>query len=206
MDSVSRRFFCLVILATAGWMVTSEAWAHRDRGPNDPCRRQLGASLLHLTLYQPQFDPDGEYCDEVPREGKTVVVVDVTAGELREVPMSLEVVAAGDSGQSHTILSVPPKVYQRGVADTEVILNEGSNYIARVVLELGAGREPQLLAFPIRVAAWYRAMLMPALIVAALLALTAISVIRYYVTSRQDESSARMKVRRAGMKVRRVAD
>jgi hypothetical protein len=186
----SRRFFCIVILATAGWMMTSEAWAHRDRGPNDPCRRQLGASLLHLTLYQPQFDPNGEYCEEVPREGKTILVVDVTAGELRQVPMSLEVVAAGDSGQSRTILSVPPKIYQRGVADTEVILNAGSDYVARVVLELGADRKPQLLSFPIRVAAWYRAMLMPALIVAALLALTAISVIRYYLASRQDESLA----------------
>jgi len=186
----SRRFFCIVILATAGWMMTSEAWAHRDRGPNDPCRRQLGASLLHLTLYQPQFDPNGEYCDEVPREGKTILVVDVTAGELRQVPMSLEVVAAGDSGQSRTILSVPPKIYQRGVADTEVILNAGSDYVARVVLELGADREPRLLSFPIRVAAWYRAMLMPALIAAALLALTAISVIRYYLASRQDESLA----------------
>jgi hypothetical protein len=188
MCMASRSFFCIVILATAGWMVTCEAWAHRDRGPDDPCRRQLGASLLHLTLYQPQFDPDGEYCDEVPREGKTILVVDVTAGELRQVPMSLEVVAAGDSGQLRTILSVPPKIYERGVADTEVILNAGSAYVARVVLQLGADKEPQLLSFPIRVTAWYRALIMPALAVAALLALTAISVIRYYVASRQDES------------------
>lgn len=190
MSIASRKFFSAMILATAGWVMTSQAWAHRDRGPDDPCRRQLGASLLHLTLYQLQFDPAAEYCDEVPREGKTIMVVDVTAGELRQVPMGLEVVAAGDSGQSRTILSVPPKIYQRGVADTEVILNAGSDYVARVVVELGADKEPQLLAFPIRVAAWYRAMLMPALIVAALLALTAISVIRYYVSFQQGESLA----------------
>ena len=186
----SRSFLCIVILATSGWMVTSEAWAHRDRGPDDPCRRQLGASLLHLTLYQPQFDPDAEYCDEVPREGKTILVVDVTAGELRQVPMSLEVVAAGDSGQSRTILSVPAKIYERGVADTEVILNAGSDYVVRVVLNQGADKAPQLLSFPIRVAAWYRAMIVPALVVAALLALTTISVIRYYLSFRQDESFA----------------
>jgi len=190
MGMASRRFFCIVMLTTVGWIMTSEAWAHRYRGPNDPCRRQLGASLLHLTLYQPQFDPGGEYCDEVPREGKTILVVDVTAGELRQVPMSLKVVAAGDSGQSRTILSVPPKIYERGVADTEVILNAGSDYVARVVLELGADKEPQLLSFPIRVAAWYRALIVPALIVVALLALTAISIIRYYVSSRQTESFA----------------
>ena len=118
-------------------------------------------------------DPVAEYCDEVPRAGKTIMVVDVTPGELREVPMSLEVVAASDSGQSRTILSVPAKIYERGIADTEVVLNAGSDYLARVALELRADREPQLLSFPIRVAAWYRALIMPALIVAVLLALTA---------------------------------
>lgn len=186
----SRRFFCIVLLTTVGWLTTSQAGAHRDRGPDDPCRRQLGASLLHLTLYQPQFDPAGEYCEEVPREGKTIMVVDVTAGELRQVPMSLEVVATNDSGQSHTILSVPPKVYEWGVVDTEVTLNAGNSYVARVVIEQGPDRKPQLLVFPIRVAAWYGALITPALIVAALLAVTAISVIRYYVVSRQDEALA----------------
>jgi len=181
----SRRFFYIVLLVTAGWLMTSEARAHRDRGPNDPCRRQLGASLLHLTLYQPQFDPDGEYCEEVPREGKTIMVVDVTAGELRQVPMSLEVVMASASGQPRTILSVPAKIYERGVADTEVVLDEGSAYVAHVVLELGAGREPQVLSFPIEVAAWYRSMIIPALMVAGVLAFIAISVIRYQGASRQ---------------------
>jgi len=193
----SRRFFCIVILAAASWLITLEAGAHRDRGPDDPCRRQIGASLLHLTLYQPQFDPDAEYCEEVPRAGKTVMVVDVTAGELREVPIGLEVIAAGDLDQSQAILSLPAKVYQRGVADTEVILNAGGDYVARVVLELGNGKGRQLLSFPIRVAAWYRAMIKPALIVAGLLVLTAISMIRYYVTSRQDQSSSRVDIRRA---------
>jgi hypothetical protein len=200
MYSASRRFFCIVILATVGWLVAATAWAHRDRGPNDPCRRQLGASLLHLTLYQPQFDPDAEYCEEVPREGKTILVVDVTAGELRQIPISLEVVADGDAAQSHSILSLPPKIYEQGVADTEVTLNAGSDYIVRVVLAVGAGQEPQVLSFPIRVAAWYRAMIMPALVVAALLALTTISVIRYYLSSRQNKAVA------TAINIRRVTD
>jgi len=181
-----QSFLCIVILATAGWLLAAEAAAHRDRGPDDPCRRQLGASLLHLTLYQPQFAPDGEYCEEVPREGKTLMVVDVTAGELRQAPMSLEVVTTGDSGLSRTILQVPPKVYQLGVADVEVTLTAGSDYIARVVIDQGANKEPQLLSFSIQVAAWYQALIMPALIVFALLALTGISIIRYQTSSRKE--------------------
>jgi len=197
MGMASRKFSFVVILTMASWVITPWAWAHRDRGPDDPCRRQLGASLLHLTLYQPQFDPDAEYCDEVPRAGKAIVVVDVTPGELRQAPMSLEVTAASDSGQPSTILSVPAQIYERGVVDTEVILSEGSDYIAHVVVELGADKKPQLLSFPIRVEAWYKALITPALLVVGVLAFITISVIRYQVASRQQESSVgRIKVRR----------
>jgi len=128
--------------------------------------------------------------------GKTIFVVDVTPGELRQTPIGLEVVTAGDSGQSRTLVSVPPKIYEQGVVDSEVTLDAESDYVARVVVALGAGKEPQLLSFPIRVAAWYQAMLVPALVVVALLALTAISIIRYYVSSRQDKSLATPRVRR----------
>jgi len=193
---VSQKFPCLVLAALTGLVLPVEVWAHRDRGPNDPCRRQLGDSFLHLTLYQPQFDPDAEYCEEVPRAGKTVLVVDVTAGELRQTPMSLAVIATGKASQPLAILEIPAKVYERGVMDTEVNLQAESDYVVRVVVERGANRAPQELAFPVRVAAWYRALIMPALIMAAVLALTAISVIRYYWSSRQNEFVTEMKVRR----------
>ncbi len=167
--------------------MAATVWAHRYRGPNDPCQRQLGASLIHLTLYQPQFDPDAEYCDEVPRAGKTIMVVDVSPGELRQVPLGLEVVATTDAGPPRTLLAVPPQVYRLGVADVEVTLTAGSDYVARVLVDRGTGGVPQLLSFPIRVAAWYRALLVPALIVTAVLALTAISVARYHLTARRSE-------------------
>ena len=165
--------------------MTAEVWAHRDRGPNDTCRREIGASLLHITLYQTQFDPVTEYCEEVPRMGKALLVVDVTPGELRQVPFGLEVIATNTSGQSQTVLSVPPKVYERGVLNTELVFQKEITYIAQVMLELEKGKDPQLLAFPIQVAAWYKAMMMPALIVAGLLVFILISVIRYNIVSRQ---------------------
>ena len=71
-----------------------------------------------------------------------------------------------------------------------MILNEGNDYRVRVLLEMGGRGKSDVLVFPIRVAAWYRAMLMPALIVVGLLVLIAMSVIRYYVAARQDESPA----------------
>ena len=185
---VQRGLRCLFVLAVVGWLTTDQAWAHRDRGPDDPCRRQIGSSLLHLTLYQPQFDPVGEYCEEVPRGGKTIVVVDFTAGELRQTPVSLELIETAVSGQSQTVLSLPAKTYELGVADTEALLNEGKDYRVRVLLEREDQGKSDVLIFPVRVSAWYRALLMPALLVVGLLALVAMSAIRYYAATRQDES------------------
>jgi len=169
----------VAILAIAGWLAGTPAWAHRGGGPNDPCERRLGASLVHLTLYQPNFDPDAEYCNEVPREGKTVMVVDIEGDRLRQAPISLEVMASDDSGP-RKILSVPAKIYRRGVADAEVTLDSGSDYVARVVLLDGANQTAIPLTFPIRVGAWYRPIILPALIILAVLALTAIPIVRRY--------------------------
>lgn len=177
----SRRaeLVLVAMLAMAGWLLSSTAWAHRGGGPNDPCERRLGASLVHLTLYQPNFDPDAEYCNEVPREGKTVMVVDIEGDRLRQAPIALEMIASDESGP-RKILSIPPRIYRRGVADAEVMLDSRSDYTARVVLLDAANLTAIPLTFPIRVGAWYRPIILPALIILAVLALTAIPIVRHY--------------------------
>jgi len=187
----SRRakLILVAMLAMAGWLLSATAWAHRGGGPNDPCERRLGASLVHLTLYQPNFDPDAEYCNEVPREGKTVMVVDIEGDRLRQAPIALEVMASDDSGP-RKILSVPPKIYRRGVADAEVTLDSGSDYVARVVLLDDPGQTAIPLTFPIRVGAWYRPIILPALIVFAVLALTANPIVRHYMFHQGGEADS----------------
>jgi hypothetical protein len=177
--SMRAELVLIALLAIVGCLVSTEAWAHRGGGPNDPCERRLGASLVHLTLYQPNFDPDAEYCNEVPRDGKTVMVVDIEGDRLRQAPVALEMIASDGSGL-RTILTVPPRIYRRGVADAEVTLTSGSDYLARVVLLDGADQTAIPLTFPIRVGAWYRPIILPALIVLVVLALTAIPIVRHY--------------------------
>ena len=179
----------LIVVAVIGWLTTGTASAHRDRGPNDPCRRQIGNSLLHLTLYQPQFDPVAEYCEEVPRAGKTIMAVDFAAGDLRRTPVGLEVIETRRSGDSLTVLSLPAETYELGVVDTEATLDEGHDYRVRVSVGTKGQAASDVLIFPIRVTAWYRAMLMPALFVVGLLMLMAISIIRYLATVRRADSS-----------------
>src|SRR5580692_5766569 len=94
MRAKSQLLSSIVLMAAVGWLLQGVAFAHRFGGPNDPCERKLGTSLIHITLYQPQFDPDAEYCDQVPRAGNTVLVVDVLGDELRRLPMGLQILTA----------------------------------------------------------------------------------------------------------------
>jgi len=140
-----------------------------------------------LTLYQPDFDPDAEYCDQVPRAGKTIAVIDVSPGELRETPLTVWIIGQDASGDQRLVLALPPKIYRRGMADATVTLDAGSVYIARI--KFGDGdREGLELSFPIRVNPWYRAIIVPGLILLVLIALTAISIVRYFVSSRREEA------------------
>src|SRR5271166_7030376 len=143
----SQLLSCIVLTIAAGWLQQGVAYAHRFGGPNDPCERKIGGSFIHITLYQPQFDPDAEYCDVVPREGSTVLVVDVLGDDLRKVPMGLEVVATGDSQAPRTILSMPATIYRRGVADAQVLLTADSRYLARVSLQGNSVVKSQVLSF-----------------------------------------------------------
>jgi cytochrome oxidase Cu insertion factor (SCO1/SenC/PrrC family) len=135
----------------------------------------------------------------VPREGNTVLVVDMLGDELRKAPLALQVVATGESQPPQTILSVPPRVYRRGVADVQMTLTADRRYVARVEIKRAGAANAQVLSFPIRVGSWYRALIVPALMVLAVIALTSISVIRYYLHSkpRPVRSVARSQMRLA---------
>ena len=188
MLSASSRVLLWTFVAVAvGFLDPGPASAHRFGGPNDPCERKVGASLIHITLYQPEFDPDAEYCDQVPRAGNTVLVVDVLGDEQRRIPLAVRVFETRASQSPRTVLSIPPKVYRRGVADAQVTLDGGGSYVTQILL--GDGATPQILSFPIRVAPWYRPLVMPALMVFAVVALIAISIVQYYLTASRDDSS-----------------
>src|SRR5580704_10652566 len=127
------------------WLLQGAAFAHRFGGPNDPCERKIGTSLIHITLYQPEFNPDAEYCDQIPRAGNTVLVVDVLGDDLRREALGVQVIAVRDSGPDKVLLSIPPKIYRRGVADAQVLLDDSGAYITRISIGEGSGQ--QLLAF-----------------------------------------------------------
>ncbi len=144
-------------------------------------------SLLHITFYQTQFDPVTEYCEEIPRVGNAFLVVDVTP-DLWDRPIGVELIASSESGQSNTILSLPLQVHERGVANAEVVVQAGLRYEVRVMLGLADEPEPRKFSFPFQVAAWYKALVGPALIVLGVVIVLAVSVIRYKIAAQRREA------------------
>src|SRR5579863_7233198 len=126
----SQLLPCILLTLAVGWLWQGVASAHRFGGPNDPCERKIGNSLIHITFYQPQFDPDAEYCDQIPRAGNTVLVVDVLGDDLRRLPLGVSVVSG--SNPQRMVLSLPPKIYGRGVADAQVMLDDGGTYVTQI--------------------------------------------------------------------------
>lgn len=115
--------------------------------------------------------------------------MDVTP-DLWGMPIGVELVGTNEAGQTSTILSLAAEVRERGVADTEVVLNPEVSYEVRVILELGSDREPQKFSFPFQIAAWYKALIIPGLIVLGLVFVMVVSVVRYKVVSRREEALA----------------
>ena len=95
------------------------------------------------------------------------------------MPIGVRIFAIGRDGSRHPAVSLAPAVYPRGVVDTQVNLAEGFGYLATVSIGSSGAVKASEYSFPIRVRAWYRALVMPFLLVLGVLALVAISIIRY---------------------------
>ena len=80
----------------------------------DPCTRQVGLSMIHLTAYQPQHDKTKEYCTEIPLAGDTYLVVDLIDSDLRNMPVGLKVFQ-GDTQEGDAITQIKADYHPDGV-------------------------------------------------------------------------------------------
>lgn len=168
----------VIVMALSNLLVPLPSGAHRDRGPGDPCRREVGESILHITFYQTHVDPVTEFCEEIPRPGSAFLVVDVTP-DLWDRPLSVEVLSSDATGAEQQVLFLPYRVYERGVANVDVSLDVGVSYQVRVGLDTRNAAEPVEFSFPFEVAAWYQAVLIPVVIVFLIVGGITVSIIRY---------------------------
>lgn len=148
---------------------TSQAGAHGGEGMGgmdkmDACVHKKGHYTVHFSAYQQQYGESAigmlhevgseglkrelqSYCEGVPKTGKMAITFDLLNEEMRELPISVQIVEAGEeSGKghheeeghgahSHAIASLPPTVYRDGSIRLTANIPTAGHYKAIMKLE-----------------------------------------------------------------------
>ncbi|GJL75440.1 hypothetical protein [Nitrosomonas sp.] len=93
---------------------------------SDVCVRNMSGSMVHLSTYQPQYDPQAEYCTEIPQEGETFWVLDLIDHALRNMPIDIKVVRGSGDSSSDTVASLYSTDHSDGVIKGAFNLDKGN--------------------------------------------------------------------------------
>jgi hypothetical protein len=146
---------CFATLLLVAW--TSQARAHGGESMSgmdkaDACVLQKGHYTVHFTAYQQQYGASEigmlhevgsvkvkqefkSYCEGIPKTGKLSIAFDLFNEEMRALPISIQIVEAGESHSGHAILSLPPTVYREGSVRLDADIATAGQYMAIMKLE-----------------------------------------------------------------------
>ena len=113
----------------------------------DSCVRRIGENMVHLSAYQPQFEPSAQYCTEIPKSGDTYLVVDLVDPALREMPIGMRVVKGTSEADDETVSYLRPSYHPDGVIKGETSLDQG----LYTVIITAEGLPPLRYQYPLRV-------------------------------------------------------
>ncbi|MBZ0159079.1 MAG: hypothetical protein K8G79_02875 [bacterium] len=156
---------CCAALLLIVW--TAQARAHGGEGMGgmdkmDACVQVKGHYRVHFSAYQQQYGESAigmlqevgseklkrefqSYCEGLPKTGKMAITFDLLNEEMRELPISVQIVAAdedsgkghedGQGAHSHAIVSLPPTVYRDGSIRVTADIPTAGHYKAIMKLE-----------------------------------------------------------------------
>ena len=113
----------------------------------DNCMRNMGGSMVHLSTFQPQYDPEAEYCTEIPKEGETIWALDLIDHALREMPIVIKIVKGGGEAISETVEHWRSVNHHDGIIKGELNLDQGQY----TVFITGEGIPSLHYEYPLRV-------------------------------------------------------
>ena len=113
----------------------------------DSCVRRIGDSMVHLSAYQPQFEPSAQYCTEIPKGGDTYLVVDLVDLALRDIPIGMRVIKGTSETEDETVTYLRPSYHPDGVIKGETSLDQG----LYTVIITAEGQPPLRYQYPLRV-------------------------------------------------------
>jgi hypothetical protein len=123
---------------------------------NDVCKMRIGRMFMHFTGYQPQSSR-AEFCQDIPEVGRAIIVLDMVDKELRDMPISFEVVRTTESGpipdfdavdRKNVIIKLDRKTYPNGSIKADMTFTEPGNYVGMVMTDIGT---PVMATFPFAV-------------------------------------------------------
>ncbi len=143
---------------------------------NDVCKMKIGGLFMHFTGYQPQSSR-AEFCQDIPEVGRAIIVLDMVDKQLRDMPISFEVVRTTASGtipdfaavdRNDVIVKLDRRTYPNGSIKADMTFTEPGNYVGMVMADIGT---PVVATFPFSVgqSSFWRSMVIfvSALVVAA---------------------------------------
>jgi len=113
----------------------------------DSCVRRIGDSMVHLSAYQPQFEPSAQYCTEIPKGGDTYLVVDLVDQALRDMPIGMRVIKGTSETDDETVTYLRPAYHPDGVIKGETSLDQG----LYTVIITAEGQPPLRYQYSLRV-------------------------------------------------------
>jgi len=136
------------LILVAGLSHPGVAAAHGTAsGEDDPCIRQVGEKVVHFNAYQPQYQLKEQYCTDIPKEGDTVLVVDLVDLTLRNEPVGMRVIKGNGSNEAddQIVADIRPSTHPDGVLRGEVRLDEGLYTVTIASEKQNLMKRPQYL-------------------------------------------------------------
>ncbi|SFI73370.1 hypothetical protein [Nitrosomonas sp. Nm34] len=114
----------------------------------ETCTRRLDdGTMVHMSASQQQHEPSDQYCTEIPREGNTLLVIDLVDQALRNIPVGMRVVRGTSEVDDETVTYLCPNSHPDRVMRGETSLGKG----LYTVFITGDAVPPVHYEYPLRV-------------------------------------------------------
>ena len=150
MSCISQRIGALLLCFGLQIIANSPAMAHGAVSMDkDMCKLTIGGYVMHFTGYQPATSRS-EFCEDIPRTGRTVIVFDFIDDALRDLTIEIHLQKMKDGSMDNTsvVYRIPPKKYPTGSVSVDYTFAEPGDYVGMVMV----ADEPKIVAnFPFAV-------------------------------------------------------
>ncbi|MCU0868300.1 MAG: hypothetical protein MUF30_01680 [Burkholderiales bacterium] len=150
-----RRFGRVAAQAAAGVACLAGATGVQAHGglamDQDMCKLTVGHYTMHFAGYQEDAQRS-EFCEDIPRTGRTIIVLDFVDDALRDLPVEVRVVRKVDGAldDAPVVFALPPRTYPSGTLTFAHDFVEPGDYVGLVY---AGDRRAHTSVFPFAVGA-----------------------------------------------------